>query len=84
MVQSRSSAFKTLWTLIIVCFVFSMSTGAIAQKVIESTGPETRLKWYDQHVTMKDVSLFKNLAWQFLGPTNVSGRMTDVDVVAPI
>ena len=54
-----------------------------AQKRITSTSPELRLKWYDQHVAMKDKSMFKNMAWQFIGPTNISGRMTDVDVVAP-
>jgi len=32
---------------------------------------------------MKSKSLFKNLAWQFIGPTNISGRMTDVAVVPP-
>ncbi len=47
------------------------------------TNPELRLKWYDMHLSMKDVSIFKNLKWQFLGPTNVSGRMTDVAVVTP-
>jgi len=29
---------------------------------------------------MKGQSLFKNLPWQFLGPTNISGRMTDIAV----
>ena len=28
-------------------------------------------------------SPFKHLRWQFLGPTNISGRMTDVAVVTP-
>jgi len=47
------------------------------------TEPAQRLKWYQQHVDMKEKSLFKNLPWQFIGPTNISGRMTDVAVVAP-
>ncbi|MFQ5570445.1 MAG: WD40/YVTN/BNR-like repeat-containing protein, partial [Rhodothermales bacterium] len=49
----------------------------------QQTPPEQRLQWYEQHEAMKEQSLFKNLEWQFLGPTNISGRMTDVDVVAP-
>ncbi|MEN8154300.1 MAG: hypothetical protein ABFR75_09785 [Acidobacteriota bacterium] len=53
------------------------------KKVIEKTDPALRLKWYQQHVSMKESSLFKNLPWQFIGPVNVSGRMTDVEVVAP-
>lgn len=47
------------------------------------TDPATRLRWYDQHVQMKDASAFKELKWQFLGPTNVSGRVTDVAVPTP-
>ena len=54
-----------------------------AQQVIQSTPPETRLEWYDQHVAMTGVSHFKNLSWQFIGPTNVSGRMTDIAVATP-
>jgi photosystem II stability/assembly factor-like uncharacterized protein len=54
-----------------------------AQKRVTSTPADLRLKLYDQHVAMKDRSLFKNVPWQFLGPTNISGRMTDVAVVAP-
>lgn len=53
------------------------------QKIIESTDPELRLKWYEEHVAMKEQSLFKDLPWQFIGPTNISGRCTDVAVVAP-
>ena len=32
---------------------------------------------------MQAASKFKDLKWQFVGPTNVSGRVTDVAVVAP-
>lgn len=58
-------------------------TYAEDQKIIESTPPELRLKWYKDHVAMKDQSLFKHLPWQFIGPTNISGRCTDVAVVTP-
>jgi len=49
----------------------------------EFTPPELRVAWYDQHVRMKEASLFKNLRWQFLGPTNISGRVTDVALPTP-
>jgi len=32
---------------------------------------------------MKETSLYKAIPWQFVGPTNISGRMTDVEVVTP-
>ena len=49
----------------------------------QQTDPATRLQWYDNHVAMTGQSMFKNRPWQFLGPTNISGRMTDVAVVEP-
>lgn len=70
---------KTVFLFLIV----AMNGQLNAQKVIQSTQPETRLKWYDQHVAMTKASHFKNLSWQFIGPTNVSGRMTDVAVATP-
>ena len=45
--------------------------------------PQQRLSAYDQHVKMKESSLFKDLKWQFVGPTNISGRVTDVAVPVP-
>ena len=63
--------------------IFLLVLPLYAQKRITSTPPELRLKWYDAHVDMQDRSMFKNIPWQFLGPTNISGRMTDVAVVTP-
>jgi hypothetical protein len=67
----------------IVLSMLFLSTIGHAAKVIRSTNPELRLKWYQEHVAMNEQSMFKNLHWQFLGPINVSGRMTDTAVVAP-
>ncbi len=47
------------------------------------TPPAQRVAWYEKHVAMKESSKFKDLRWQFLGPTNISGRVTDVAVPAP-
>ena len=69
--------------IVILVSAFFLTTLLQAGKVIKSTDPDQRLKWYNEHVAMKERSMFKNLRWQFLGPTNVSGRMTDVAVVAP-
>ena len=48
-----------------------------------ATDPALRLKSFDAHVAMRQSSPFKSLVWQFLGPTNISGRVTDVAVVTP-
>ena len=47
------------------------------------TGPQLRLQWYEQLVAMKKTGSFRDYRWQFLGPTNISGRVTDVAVVTP-
>jgi len=54
-----------------------------AQERIHSTPPEARVHMYEAHVALTEASPFKNHPWQFVGPTNISGRMTDVAVVAP-
>ena len=56
---------------------------ANSQSIIEKTSAEQRLKWYDEYVSLNENSSFKNLPWQFVGPINISGRMTDVEVVTP-
>ncbi len=42
-----------------------------------------RLERFDKFTGMKSASSFKDLKWQFLGPTNISGRCTDAVVVQP-
>ena len=54
-----------------------------AQDRVQSTDPAVRLQSYEAHVAMAESSPFKNHPWQFIGPTNVSGRMTDIAVVTP-
>jgi photosystem II stability/assembly factor-like uncharacterized protein len=54
-----------------------------AQYIIQKTSEKQRLEWYNQYLELKKNSIFKNLNWQFAGPTNISGRMTDVEVVSP-
>jgi photosystem II stability/assembly factor-like uncharacterized protein len=47
------------------------------------TDPQVRLKWFAEHQAMAERSAFKDLRWQFIGPTNVSGRVIDVAAVSP-
>jgi photosystem II stability/assembly factor-like uncharacterized protein len=85
--RQRNASIKPLKPLILVLCIIVLFSGAMLEaakpKRITNTGPALRLKWFDQHEAMKESSWFKNLPWQFIGPTNVSGRMTDVEVVAP-
>jgi len=81
----RFSRFRPVFLALVLFSLALMIFPQQAKKPqrIMNTDPELRLKWYDQHVEMKNNSKFKDLRWQFLGPTNVSGRITDIAVVAP-
>src|SRR5262249_19124015 len=37
-------------------------------------------KAYDSYRSMADASPYKSVPWQYLGPTNISGRATDIAV----
>ncbi len=54
-----------------------------APERIHSTDPALRMKWFDQHVEMKNNTPHKDMIWQYIGPQNVSGRCTDIAVIAP-
>ena len=47
------------------------------------TPGEQRMEWYAHHEEMLANTPFGEHQWQFVGPTNISGRVTDVAVVEP-
>ncbi len=77
-----NKSFKSFLIIILIIFSAALFLHS-GTKVVKNTDPVLRLKWYANHEVMKENSMFKNLPWQFLGPINVSGRMTDVEVVQP-
>ena len=44
---------------------------------------QDRLSRFNKHLLLKKNSEHSDLHWQFLGPTNLSGRATDVEAVMP-
>ena len=42
-----------------------------------------RMARFDMHRTLVETSPFRSLPWQRLGPTNISGRVTDIAVAEP-
>ncbi len=75
------SIFAPVFILILIIMVM-FSVSLFAQEIIKSTKAELRLKWYEEHVIMKEKSLLKDLQWQFIGPEVMSGRVTDIAVPA--
>jgi hypothetical protein len=58
-------------------FLFPEIRGDVSRN---PTTAELRLKWFRQHLKMKEESLFKNLKWKSIGPIAMSGRITDIAV----
>jgi photosystem II stability/assembly factor-like uncharacterized protein len=79
---------RTKWLSIVLfmsigtIFLFLILPGseALTEKKTESTNPQKRLKWYEQHMSMKEKSPFKDLEWRLIGPDVISGRCTDIAV----
>jgi hypothetical protein len=69
--------------LLVPMAVLLVGSSAVGQQTDGPTPADDRLAWYDQHVGMAAASPFRNLGWQHLGPTTISGRITDVAVTAP-
>ena len=82
MQQNSIRFFKTVCSYLLIVFLLSGIT-ASAQKVVQKTPAKQRMEWFNQHEQMVQHSIFKNLSWQFVGPSNISGRMTDAVVVTP-
>ncbi len=49
-------------------------------KKVESTDPALRWKWFDQFQAMKTQTPLKDMKWRHIGPFDVGGRCTDVEV----
>ena len=47
------------------------------------TDADTRMRLYGEHLDLVARSPYGDLRWQFVGPTNISGRITDVAVTSP-
>ncbi len=62
--------------------------GIASQLAVEKGGAglsdaTARLAAYEAHVRMRTESPWQQPRWQFLGPTNISGRVTDVALATP-
>ncbi|MCJ7447578.1 MAG: hypothetical protein MUO72_07795 [Bacteroidales bacterium] len=66
-------------TVIFNLFIAGLS-GQVKSPIL--SGKE-KVALFAKQTEMKQTSPFKDLKWQFIGPTNISGRCTDVEAISP-
>jgi len=71
-------------SFILLIFGYLLFTSQVySQNPKSLTNGNERLAQFELYKQMAESSQYKDLEWQFVGPLNVSGRCTDVEVVAP-
>jgi len=68
--------------VIALLFLVAVSLNGFSQKKPILDG-ETKLNGFEKHESMRSESAYDTLHWQYIGPTNISGRCTDVEAVRP-
>jgi len=68
--------------VIVLTMMFGLAQTSLAQKSPIMDG-KMRLEQFKKHQALLASSEYKDLHWQFLGPKNTSGRVTDCAVVYP-
>lgn len=77
-VRSLQILQKTIFFIIVTFLFIGTSLSQIKSPIL--SGKE-RVKMFDKHSKMKAGSEYKDLHWQYVGPTNISGRCTDIEAV---
>lgn len=79
----RPAFFRMFWVMGLALMLLLPIQAQKSKEVIEKTDSELHLKWFQQYKEMQKSSPFKDLEWSHIGPTNVSGRCTDIAVRSP-
>lgn len=78
-----TSAYVRLLLPILSVLALACTISAQPANQGEYTSADERMAMYQKHVEMTENTPFEKLKWQFLGPTNISGRVTDIAVTTP-
>ena len=79
MSAKKLSSIRILLLFTFICFVGHVTFG---QKKAVLSGID-RTDMFKKHVAMKADTSFAKFHWQYVGPTNISGRCTDVEGISP-
>lgn len=74
--------FKTIYRASLIVSMWLIFIYAQAQKQPVLKG-EKRLEMFQNYLELQSDTSFSNLHWQYVGPTNISGRCTDVEGISP-
>ena len=67
----------------VYCTLILISGSLLSQVKSPLTDGKEKVNLITEQGEMAKSSPFKNMKWQYLGPTNISGRCTDVEAVVP-
>jgi len=76
------SKFRTVLVIAVICGVV-LPLGAATEVKKPVVSGQERVKMFRAHTEMKARSPYGRDPWHYLGPTNISGRCTDVEAVVP-
>ena len=77
-IKKNSSRFLFLLALISI-----LSFPLPGQVKSPALSGKDKVTLFAKQLEMKATSPFKDLKWQYIGPTNISGRCTDVEAISP-
>ena len=87
--MNRKSILRTAIVIMVGVFLVAFFNAPVQAKkakkreIIKNTDSKLRLDWFAAHQELAKNSPFKNQEWSHIGPTNVSGRCTDIAAVRP-
>jgi photosystem II stability/assembly factor-like uncharacterized protein len=77
------SKIKLQILLILVAAVFFGTSSINGQVKTPVLSGKDKAALFGKQTEMLQTSPFKDLKWQYIGPTNISGRCTDVEAISP-
>ena len=76
----KLNSLKRLTACLVLVIVSSGASAQVKPPIL--TGKEKNVLFAKQTIMMQN-SPYKDMKWQYIGPTNISGRCTDVEAVSP-
>ena len=87
--MNRKSILRTAIVIMVGVFLGASFNAPVQAKktkkkeIVKNTDSQLRLDWFAAHQELAKNSPFKKQKWSHIGPTNVSGRCTDIAAVRP-